>query len=226
MESNTNLNKALEDVLTLKRLIDESQTLQARSTKVGVITANASGITHMIALAGCASMIALELFSSPTVTEMVLITKQEPNLQIYGIGSLAYILFLLVGVLYFILWRAAGTAGVPFETYVRKNFSYLKNMNLLSDLFVKFCFASVLILAQKPEWFAPMLVLFTADYLIQGRFFHLSVKISYLLGIACLIFSFTEFYFQMSSVLWPLLIFAGLTSLSLTQLYLSRNKVS
>lgn len=222
--NNLNLNKALEDILTLKRLVDESQKEEAKSSYAEIVSENIGIFTHFLALAGCVSLLAFEFTSSLTVTEMLLVTKQETNLQLYGIGSLAYILFLLVGVLYFILWRAAGKVGMSFEIFVRKNFSYLKNMNLLSDLFVKFCFASSLLLAQKPEWFAAMLVLFTADYLIQGRFFYLSIKLSYLLGIACLAFAFIEFYFQMNSVVWPLLIFTGLTLLSLTQLYLSRRK--
>lgn len=225
MESTkNNLNKALEDVLTLKRLINETESIQPKSN--GAMTTKTGRITHIIAITGCVGLIAAEIFSAPTITEVVLLTKQETNLQFYGIASIAYILILLVGLLYYIVWRAAGALGLSLEQFVSKNFSYLKNMNLLSDLFVKFCFASALLLAQKPEWFAPMLVLFTADYLIQGRFFYFSVRTSYLLGITCIAFSAIEFYFQMSSVLWPLVIFAGLSLLSLMQLFLSQRKAS
>lgn len=225
-DTNSNLNKALEDVLTLKRLINESETIQSKSNSIGAITTKTGRITHLIAITGCVGLILAEFTASPSITEIILLTKQEPNLQLYGIASIAYLLILLVGLLYFILWRAAGSLGLTLEEFVRKNFSYLKNMNLLSDLFVKFCFASALLLAQKPEWFAAMLVMFTADYLIQGRFFYFSVRTSYLLGVACIAFSAVEFYLQMSSVLWPLVIFAGLSLLSLLQLFLSQRKAS
>ncbi len=227
MEStNNNLNKALEDVLTLKRLINETESIQSKSNSIGAITTQTGRITHIMAITGCIGLLLAECFGSPSITEMVLLTKQEANLQLYGIASIAYLLILLVGLLYFVLWRAAGSIGLKLEEFIRKNFSYLKNMNLLSDLFVKFCFASALLLAQKPEWFAAMLVLFTADYLIQGRFFYFSVRTSYLLGITCIAFSATEFYLQLSSVLWPLVIFGGLSSLSLMQLSLSQRKAN
>lgn len=222
--TNTNLNKALEDVLTLKRLINESETVQSNSNSMATLSSQTGVLTHVIALMGCFGLIIAELTMSPSITEIILLTKQEPNLQYYGIGSIAYMLIFLVALLYFIVWRAAGSAGLKLDDFIRKNFSYLRNMNLLSDLFIKFCFASVLLLTQKPEWFAGMLVLFTADYLIQGRFFYFSVRASYLLGMACIAISALEFYMQFSSVLWPLVIFVSLTVLSLSQIFLNQRK--
>jgi len=59
------------------------------------------------------------------------------------------------------------------NAYIVRNFIYIKNLSLISDLLMKFIALSLAILAGKPEWIAPLLAAFTGDYLLQNRFFTL-----------------------------------------------------
>ena len=74
------------------------------------------------------------------------------------------------------------------------------------------------------EWIAPMLALFTGDYLIQGRFFNLPLKLSLFLGIACVLVAAGMYLKGIIFVFWPLLLFVAVNLISLALLVRSRMK--
>jgi hypothetical protein len=98
---------------------------------------------------------------------------------------------------YLIVWRNAQLAGEELSAFIRRNFRYLSFATLTSDLFIKFSAVSLVILAQRPDWVAPILIACTGDWLIQGRGFMLPVKISIPLGFCFLVLSvFTLIYLE------------------------------
>jgi hypothetical protein len=104
------------------------------------------------------------------------------------------------------------------QSYITRNFKYVKNLSLISDLLMKFITLSLLLLAGKAEWMAPVLMAFTGDYLLQGRFFTLPTQISAVLGIGCLASALTQFASSSHELLIPLGVFAFITSISMARL--------
>jgi hypothetical protein len=215
------IQQALEEVTMIRRLIESVPDSQ-QTRAIQKITLSANLATQSVALIGCLGLIAVELFAAPSLTQIILVTPQEKDLQLYSIGCMAYILCVLLAVLYFVIWRASRHSGHSLESYVAKNFSYLKNMGLFTDLLVKFCVITLIFLAQKPEWIAPLLLLFTGHYLIQGHFFTLPLRLSLSMGALCMISAFTQFSSQNPQLIWALSIFAAMTTLSLSMLVLKQ----
>jgi hypothetical protein len=128
--------------------------------------------------------------------------------------------------LYFIVWRSSRASEQEFSGYVAKNFRYLRSLSLVADLLVKFIVFSLVMLAPRPEWIAPLLVVFIADYLIQGRFFHFPVKVSLAMGLGCLLIAAFMYFYPMILLLWPLLLFVVIGGLSGFMLIRARREVS
>ena len=87
--------------------------------------------------------------------------------------------------LYVLVFRASRRAQEDFPRFVSRNFAYLKNLSLLSDLLVKVAALAVVIHLGQPRWLAPLLVLFVGDFLLQGRFFALPLRPSLGVGLLC-----------------------------------------
>ena len=120
---------------------------------------------------------------------------------------MAMMLLLLLSCLYFTVWRAARKEGEDFTGYAARNFRYLRNLSFLSDLLIKFVVLALLIMAPKPEWIGPMLLAFTADYLIQGRFFVLPPAISLPAALVCLGLAVYQFSLGSTVLILPLVVF-------------------
>lgn len=174
---------------------------------------------HILALLSALGLVWMELQSTyPTISESFEATKLHRSMQMQEIGFIAYILLVLCIGLFFILWRASKHAGTSFETFIQKNFNFMRNIDLLSDLLIKFCFISVLFLSDKTEWISALLVLFIADFLIQGKVFRFSLKFSYTLGIILLTTAFYQFHAGLHNIKIALGLFVAVTALSLAQI--------
>lgn len=220
------IHQAIDNISMIRRVLENASQGSIQSRHTQGVTNRANLIIQVVALFGCLGLFMIEAFSSLSVTDIFLATQYEKDLQIYTVGCMAYALAVLLGLLYFILWRASKHASVNLDSYIVKNFSYLKNLSLFMDLLVKLSVTMLLLLAQKPQWMAPLFMLFTADYLIQGRFFNLPLRMSFGLGAACIIGAFVQFSQQSANFMWPIVTFGSITILSLTLLIMNQRRSS
>lgn len=175
-------------------------------------------LIHLGLLGLSGVLLLIEFSDSYSLTQSFLYSASDRQYRLLGIANLAFILILLVGGFYFALWHAASREEEGLDEYVRRNFSYLKGLSFLSDLFVKFAAIALVILALRPEWVAPLLLLFTGDYLIKGVFFAFPVRIGILLGLLCFGAALLQFNAGVGDVSYPLMVFFGTTVLSMLSL--------
>lgn len=210
------VQEAMQDVLAIQKAIRSYRSNKDKQIPESTYQANKFIQTLSIFMA--LTMVLIE-FSFDHIIANTMITKNSDfYYRVLGVICIGGFLALAVGILYFTVAKAAAKEQEDLGSYVRRNFTYLQNLSHVSDLFIKFCVVAALIFAQKPEWVAPFLFLFIGDYLLQGRFFTLKIKMTFLLAILCFIAGFGFFMFNQSQVLWPLLMFAFINWASLSHL--------
>lgn len=211
------VQKALADVALIRRSLDQSEQDPLDSRLVGV-TLEANLVLQALAFTSALLLVMLEILSGNAITHTLMIGGQYDEFRRFGIGIMAFILVGLLVALYFVLWRAALHSGESVSAYITRNFRYVKNLSLISDLLMKFITLALLLLANRPEWVAPLLLAFTGDYLLQGRFFTLPTRISVMAGLACVAGALVQFFSQSPSLLIPLGVFALVAGLSTARL--------
>lgn len=211
------VQKALADVALIRRSLDQSEQDPLDSRLVGV-TLEANLVLQSLAFTSALLLVMLEILSGNAITHTLMIGGQYDEFRRFGIGIMAFILVGLLVALYFVLWRAALHSGEAVSAYITRNFRYVKNLSLISDLLMKFITLALLLLANRPEWVAPVLLAFTGDYLLQGRFFTLRTRISVMAGLACVAGALAQFFSQSPSLLIPLGVFALVAGLSTARL--------
>jgi hypothetical protein len=184
-------------------------------------------ISFLIQTLGCLICLfftVVEMYSGQWTRELAL-SVQDPAFRKAGLLSLAAILVTLVAGLYILLLRSARQEELSFNNYLEKNFPKLLTLNFFSDLLVKYSAVSAVVLALHPELIPPLLFIFIADYLLQGRFFILSFPIS-LTAAALMIFAGALQFLSLSaSMLWPLLAFTLLCLTSAAYLAFKMQKL-
>lgn len=215
--ANFDIQKALADIAVIRRALNQADQDQMDSRLVGV-TLDANLLLQAVAFMSALALCLLEIASGNAVTQTLMTGGQIDEFRRFGIGMMGFILLGLLTTLYFILWRAALHNGEDMGSYITRNFKYVKNLSLISDLLMKFITLALLLLAGKAEWVAPVLMAFTGDYLLQGRFFTLPTKASVVLGIGCLALAVAQFLSGNSALLLPLGVFAFIAGLSTARL--------
>lgn len=220
---NFDVQKALADIALIRRSLDQSEEDQLDSRLVGV-TLEANLVLQALAFISALLLVALEILSGHALTHTLMIGGQIDEFRRFGIGIMAFILVGLLVALYFVLWRAALHSGESVSAYITRNFRYVKNLSLVSDLLMKFITLALLLLADRSEWVAPVLLAFTGDYLLQGRFFTFPTRTSVVLGLACVAGAIAQFASQNPSLLIPLGAFALIAGLSTARLALRQQQ--
>jgi len=217
--SKLDVQKALADIALIRRTLDQSEQDQLDSRLVGV-TLEANLLLQAVAFVGVLALCLFEVLSGNSITQTLMMGSQIDEIRRFGIGIMGFILVGLLITLYFVLWRAAIHNGENIGAYITRNFRYVKNLSLISDLLMKFITLAILLLANRPEWVAPVLLAFTGDYLLQGRFFTFTTKTSVVLGVACISGGLAQFVSQVPSLLIPLAVFTLVAGLSTVRLAL------
>lgn len=212
------IQQAIQDVAEIRRAIERSSAQPAKARRAAL---TADLLVQAISLACVLFMLLFELLTDHEATEVMLLSAQIPKLGTIGLAMIGLALPLLIMCLYFIVWRSSRHGEQDFSAFVGANFHYLHRLSLVADLVVKFVVLSLLVLGSQPEWIGPVLALFTADYLFQGRFFHFSVRNSLLLGLACLGATAALLLTGTALLAYPLGIFGALNGLSLAGLWLA-----
>ena len=220
---NFDVQKALADIALIRRSLDQSEEDQLDSRLVGV-TLEANLVLQALAFISALLLVALEILSGNAITHTLMVGGELDEFRRFGIGMMGFILVGLIVALYFVLWRAVLHNGENVSAYITRNFRYVKNLSLLSDLLMKFITLALLLLANRPEWVAPALVAFTGDYLLQSRFFTFPTRTSVVLGLVCVAGAFAQFFSQSPSLLIPLGSFALVAGLSTARLALRQQQ--
>jgi len=217
------IQKALSDIAMIRRTLSQADQDQMDARLVGV-TLDANLLLQALAFVSTLALFLVEIVSDNAVMQTLMAAGQVDELRRFGIGMMGFILVGLLITLYFVLWRAALHNGENIQSYITRNFKYVKNLSLISDVLMKFITISLLLLAGKAEWIAPVLMAFTGDYLLQGRFFTLPTKTSAVLGIGCLAAAFAQFASNSHTLLLPLGVFVLIAGISLARLAIRYQK--
>lgn len=211
------VHQALADISLIRRALDNADQDPIDTRLVGV-TLEANLLLQSAAFLAALGLCAAEILSGNSVTQTLMMSGEVDELRHFGIGFMASILTGLLVTLYFILWRAALHSNESMGAYITRNFKYVKNLSLISDLLMKFITIALLLLAGKAAWVAPVLMAFTGDYLLQGRFFTLPTKTSVVLGVGCLAAAFGQFIMGSHALLFPLAAFTLIAGVSTARL--------
>lgn len=212
MMQETNIQQAIADLATIRRAIETSGKENV-GANTGIVR-KAQLLVQGGALAFAGFLLGFELLYQRDMSWMLVMSKLDKDLANEGIFEIGVTLPFLLAAVYFLAWRSAAHTDRSLPEFLQKNFTYLRNLNFLSDLFVKFVVLALALRSGHGEWMPPLLLLFTGDYLLQGRFFTLPLSLSLVLGPVCFAGAATM-YVTSSVQLWiPLAVFCTLNAMS------------
>jgi hypothetical protein len=215
------IQNAVNDLAVIRRAIEKAGN-EEPGVPPNAIAVDAGLLFQGLCLLIAAGLIVYELLSSGEMTAIMMISARDTEIGLLGLAQVGLVTVTLLMCFYFIVWRASRHSGQNFQDYLVRNFQYLRNLSLVSDLLTKLIPLSLLVLAGHPEWVAPLLSLYVADYLVQGRFFSMPVRVSLLLGVAALAVAVSQYLLHSPNLLWPLTVFACATVVSLLFLVRAR----
>jgi len=210
------IQKAVEDVATIRRIIDRAD-VKAQRRQAGERAASLVRKRIYQGIAGASILLSIgEMATGGNMTMRLVLSSTNQVLKINTITHAAASLILVCAILYFLVMRAANLSRISLDEFIAENFSYLRNLSLVSDLIVKCIVFSLMLIAGKPEWIAPLFLLFTADILVQGKVLFLPIRWSFVAAAVLVVGSVVQFISGSPSLLWPLLSMGGLSILALT----------
>ncbi|HEX4922981.1 MAG TPA: hypothetical protein VFV50_02810 [Bdellovibrionales bacterium] len=216
---NQNVMQAVEDLALIRRLID-----RPNETTTSPRALNTNVLLHFALLAISVMLVGVELYWDHIIAYTMSLAKNDASIRAVGTAQIGAGLGLIVALVYFIVWTGARQQSQSFEDYVTQNFHYLRNLTLVSDMFVKFAAVGLLIMAGHTQAIGALFLVYTADLLIQGRVFKFRVREAMPLGVACLVASGFYYAWGFEALLWPMAVFAGLTTLSFARVLNERRR--
>lgn len=207
--------QAIRDLELIRSILSTSGEQSELRAKGNTRAWQSQLIVHLGTLAVVLGLIMIEIVFENINTQFLLASRISPVILQLGIFNLSLMLLVGLVALYYVAFWAARTSELNIQDYLKHHFTYLRNFSFIADLLVKYVTFSLLLSAQRPEWIAPLLTLFIADYLFQRRFFVLPVRSGMFLGVLCLLVSCAQFINQSPLLLWSLVVFliAGMASL-------------
>jgi len=214
------IRKAIADVELIRRVLNqaENQPVEAPHVDLLGVTVTANLVIQTVAVALAGALLLTEALGQRYLSRLLELGATAPDLRLLGVALIAGLLVGLVILLYLVLWRAARNSGEDFNQYLVRNFRYARLLSYLSDLFIKFVAVSLLILGGHTAWIGPLLLVFTGDYLIQGRLFTLSTRVAIGLGAFCIVAGLVQFSMGVVSLLPALVFFTAIGAASMGRL--------
>lgn len=210
--SESDVLAAIRELSEIRRAVEMNGAKKPQRSAIQVFLL-ATGLLAVLAL------LFLELFRPIGPTQFLIETHYREKLRYIAILDIGGCLAILVCGLSFLFLLKAREQGESFEAYLARSFSFLSFFALLSDLFTKFAAVSLLILAGRPDWVAPMFLVFLGDYLIQGRYFVLPLRVASLLGMCAIGLGVLQCLLWYGSLILPFSVFIFLSSASLLFLW-------
>jgi hypothetical protein len=217
-EEQERIEQALRDVADIKSAMDRADQTRrfSRASTPSKLHLMIQLVLGVLALA----LFILEFDYRTSATEILYWTYHLEWLRWLCIGCIALILLGLLGIFYLAIERAAQREGESFASYVSRNFTYLQNLSFTSDLFLKFVAIAAVMLARRPDWVASLLLMFTGDYLIQGKLFILPIRTALVLGVLFIISGVVQMFFFHGELAYPL--FAFFVACALSSLHIMK----
>jgi len=214
------IRKAIADVELIRRVLNqaENQPVEAPHVDLLGVTVTANLVIQTVAVALAGALLLTEALGQRYLSRLLELGATAPDLRLLGVALIAGLLVGLVILLYLVIWRAARNSGEDFNQYLVRNFRYARLLSYLSDLFIKFVAVSLLILGGHTAWIGPLLLVFTGDYLIQGRLFTLSTRVALGLGAFCIVAGLVQFFMGVVSLLPALVFFTAIGAASMGRL--------
>ncbi len=214
------IRKAIADVELIRRVLNqaENQPVEAPHVDLLGVTVTANLVIQTVAVALAGALLLTEALGQRYLSRLLELGATAPDLRLLGVALIAGLLVGLVILLYLVIWRAARNSGEDFNQYLVRNFRYARLLSYLSDLFIKFVAVSLLILGGHMAWIGPLLLVFTGDYLIQGRLFTLSTRVAIGLGAFCIVAGLVQFFMGVVSLLPALVFFTAIGAASMGRL--------
>ena len=210
-----NIQQAISDLAIIRQAIERRRTASPTPAALrNVLDANL--VLQVAAFVFVLCLIGLELVKGPSIHDALEIAESYRPMALLGIEQIALTLILLALTAYFVVWRASLHAEQPLSVFLEQNFVFLHRFSFLGDLTVKFAVVALVLMSGRALWLTPLLVLFTGDYLIQGRFFTLPLTWSLILGLVCLMLAAVLFFAQALLVVYAFSIFAVVNAISLS----------
>ena len=217
METFGTVQQAVNDLALIRcasdRVEGKDQPIKARRSAL-----DANLLLQSISLFLALLILGIELATDHSLSQSLQLSMMSKSYAVLGIIQVGITLAFFVMCLYYIVWRSARHGKQDFGDHVTHNFRYLRSISFVADLLIKFVIFSLLVLAQRPVWIPPLLALFVGDYLIQGRFFSLPIRLSLLLGLACFLIAGLHYLHGSILLTPPLLVFIAVNILSLARL--------
>jgi hypothetical protein len=214
------IERALRDVSDIKLAIDRV----GRGRKFGGVTipSKLHLIIHLVLSVNVFTLILLEIFRYPSMTEVLYYTYILEDLRWICIGVIGLVLVTLVSAFYIAVRRAARKEGEEFSSFISRNFVYLQNLSFISDLLLKFIVIALVMVAKRPDWVASILLMFTGDYLIQGRLFILPLRTALLCGVLCILSGIIQLMFFNGELVYAFAAFFLVSAMSARHIHVVR----
>lgn len=212
--------KAIADIEFLKNTLLKSK----EESPVSVVSIDTHFILNVSSFV-LAGILMLVDGLGGSITNDILASKTQPGLQIAGLINVAIFLVAVIIASYALVLARAKEENVSLHEFASRDFTYYRKFLIFSDIFIKFFLFSMIILAGQPEWIAAILVIFTADIIIQGRHFYLPLAQSSMMGCICLMIAPAMIFFHASNVSIAFAVFLMVNVISLINLSLLRRKM-
>jgi len=212
------IQQALQDLALIRRAVDQAQRPGARS-------ANQAKLAFLGVLGVVASLLtAYELWGSTPMSGIMMASREDSEIGRLGLLQVLAAIPAFAMCIYFLAWRASAHEEKELRAFLAAHFSYLRNLGLVWDLFIRFVCVSIPVLAGHAEWVPPLCTLFVGDFIFQGKFFPLPLRVSLVLGVACASAAAAQVWLHSASLLWPLIAFLLASALSIAHLLLKGNQ--
>lgn len=212
--SNGHIEKAIDDLAYIRGTLETFHWRKLTRNQI-----KGSIAIHCFLTAIVLFFIGIELVTDNQISIYLDVIRYDHRLKIFTVGYISVLMVLILGISCLSLARVAQKNMQSVQDFLRKNFSYLYHMNLVSDLLVKMVFLSVLIFLDKMSWMTPILLLFVGDFLIQGKIFYFSIKSGIILCLGCFTLAIASIEFNVHSILLPFCVFTLFSILSAWNLY-------
>jgi len=191
------IEKALDDLKTIQETLGNIRNYSVLKNNLKVALK-----IQIFAFILAVLILIQELYTKASQTSLILSVKDE---MVRNVGIWSFIFLAVLIVISSLLLTIKNFKQIETSEYIQKELAYSSFLSFFSDIVIKMLVIIAILIAKQPAWFAPALLCFIADYVMQGRFFHFSYKIGSIVGCLCFIIAGIQIYLDSITII-PLMI--------------------